>query len=422
MSKYIFETILILALALLSACGGGTVGTGGGRQYSGTILDKSSQPVANAMVSIAQSGASTLTDNYGTFTINVPKPTATETFTITIDSIESTTTLEDIPDKEAVAVLFVVDSTTNSIEGSIVGDGSEVENPEVQTPDNENTDVDDSEESHQVLRADISLDATAPLVQVPSSPGSFQELNEFSAQSVYLKVFDDAADRSATTTLYFFRVSESNWEYHLYIDELEIPNGTSGRPYLLASGLLEFTLDGTLLGGEQSQTIEFQLDAQISAIVVDLSINANLRFADPVNPNQPKPTTAIELNATLAETTPLTIIPAETTFATLSANASSFSQAQVIDTQGEVHTLFFFFYRETDHQWQLIVSEVTAREAIVLSTLRFDFSLSTSFPLRFSRSTNITAAWTSDPFPQSIRLIANATISNAENTFNINLN
>ncbi len=66
--KFLMQVLVVILLALLSGCGGGSAGTGG-RTLTGTVETAQAQPLPGVTVTLAETGDSAVTDANGSFVI-----------------------------------------------------------------------------------------------------------------------------------------------------------------------------------------------------------------------------------------------------------------------------------------------------------------------------------------------------------------
>lgn len=117
--------IIILAIILLSGCGGGTIGTdsGGTTKVAGEIVTSNGEKVPGASVTIAESGDQAITDQDGQFEIDTPITQSTVTFLVEVDGVSLSSLISDVPlDPEKLAVVLEL----NLDELSVVVASSEV--------------------------------------------------------------------------------------------------------------------------------------------------------------------------------------------------------------------------------------------------------------------------------------------------------
>ena len=433
MNKFFYYVVCLIALSILCACGGGTVGTGGGREYSGMVLDKSSLPVANATVSLTDSGESTLTDANGSFTITAKEPAEKESFTITVEDVETTTTIENIPQADSIEVLFVVDTTDSSVEGTIVDPDSDIDPEETNSGSESPVDTDDGEADsdsdnspdNQTLNAHVTFDTTSDVVVAPTAGTTFQELSTLSTFSMFFAIFDRSTDHSATATLYFFRVGENTWEYQLYIDESEVNPGVPRRPLQLAKGILEFDQSSLLVGGAKNQMFEVVLVAQELPTVCNLIVNASL--AQTSNEGKIQATTSLDLSSTFSISDPLTTMPASRSFSSLSSAASFEKSVQVVDLAGDSHTLRLFILRTTQDRWELLVladgadiRDASAGNVVEFANFDLNFAQGQNTEPKVSSSQDVFIHWAGRPETQVINVNVNATVGEGPTVMSIN--
>jgi hypothetical protein len=90
---------LFLFFILVSGCGGGTTGTGGtgNSEFSGKILDISGSPVAQALITLEETGDSAVSDDRGSFLLESKIETDMVTLLVDSKETEAQTVIDEIP-------------------------------------------------------------------------------------------------------------------------------------------------------------------------------------------------------------------------------------------------------------------------------------------------------------------------------------
>ena len=132
---------LLCVLLTLGACGGSTKGTGG-VTVQGRTLDTTGNPLAQILLTILETGASTTTDQNGFFAISTG---ALQNFNLLVENAQVSSSLEvtDIPSSAKVVTLTIeVDTAMNSSELIDISFDEPADDPvmEDQAPDRDKQD------------------------------------------------------------------------------------------------------------------------------------------------------------------------------------------------------------------------------------------------------------------------------------------
>lgn len=115
MRKSLIYLILIPLLSLVSACGGGTEGTGG-VQIEGKILSEDNVPLSNINVSVTETGDSDLTDADGNFLIDTQLRSSIE-LEFRGDGIDAKSKIDNIPSSaKKVSATFRANKKKNTVD------------------------------------------------------------------------------------------------------------------------------------------------------------------------------------------------------------------------------------------------------------------------------------------------------------------
>lgn len=109
---------LCALLCTLTACGGGTTGTGGtgSSEFSGRIYAESGQGIPNATVVIEETGDTTTSDADGNFSVESTLPSDHATILVETAAAQVTTIITDLPSgPQEVAIELKVDETKNAV-------------------------------------------------------------------------------------------------------------------------------------------------------------------------------------------------------------------------------------------------------------------------------------------------------------------
>ncbi len=118
MTRYLEKVLIILFLLLsMSGCGGGTSGSDGGTpvKLRGSIQGTTGESVAQALVTILETGDSTLSNDHGEFIFGTVSVSSDITLMIEYQGAEARVLIESIPSEQS---LITVELTFDSALGS----------------------------------------------------------------------------------------------------------------------------------------------------------------------------------------------------------------------------------------------------------------------------------------------------------------
>ncbi len=117
MCSFCVQLALLIFILTMAGCGGGSEGTGSLNTLSGVVSSVQSQPVAGALITVAETGQTTVTDSEGKFTIETPSEISDVTLAVSADSVDGNVVVNNLPqDPSQVSLEIQVDPTTNSVE------------------------------------------------------------------------------------------------------------------------------------------------------------------------------------------------------------------------------------------------------------------------------------------------------------------
>ncbi len=152
---------LLTGIALvICSCGGGTVGTGdmAETRFAGTLRAVSGTPISGALISVAETGDSSQTDQNGAFSIQTNRPGPKATLLVESGTLSQQVSVNEIPNKDSTVTLALEVDTDNGLVQVVsvsieVDDGapanddnSDLDEDGASAPENISPDVEDDSE------------------------------------------------------------------------------------------------------------------------------------------------------------------------------------------------------------------------------------------------------------------------------------
>ncbi|MBN8547725.1 MAG: carboxypeptidase regulatory-like domain-containing protein [Deltaproteobacteria bacterium] len=120
MCSFCVQLALLIFVLSLVGCGGGSEGTGASLQ--GRVSLSQDEPIQGAVVTVAETGQTAITDSQGIFSVNAPAEGATVTLAVTAKNVEGDVVVvnsSSVP-SSSLNVNIKVDPNTNSLESDQV--------------------------------------------------------------------------------------------------------------------------------------------------------------------------------------------------------------------------------------------------------------------------------------------------------------
>lgn len=122
MCSFCVQLALLIFVLSLVGCGGGSEGTGiGGNTLQGTVSLDENIPVEGALVTVAETGQSALTDVNGKFSIETPVSVRKVTLAVSVNNVDGNVVIPELPvEPSTVDVDIHVNPETQSVDATAV--------------------------------------------------------------------------------------------------------------------------------------------------------------------------------------------------------------------------------------------------------------------------------------------------------------
>lgn len=121
MCSFCIQLALLIFILSMVGCGGGSEGTGSANTLVGTVNLAERGPIEGAVITVAETGQTAVTDREGKFTIDTPTGISDVTLEVSASSIDGDVVVSNLPaNPGTVSVEINVNPETNEVEATQV--------------------------------------------------------------------------------------------------------------------------------------------------------------------------------------------------------------------------------------------------------------------------------------------------------------